>query len=178
MGHPPGAVWLPATGYAPLADEVEHVAAWHGAPPSALAAVLRGAPPARPAQLAAIAWVFDAGASRLLLVRHRTFGWSCPGGHVEDGEHPADAAARELAEECGLVLAPDHRRPITVTCAAAPADADGPGHDHWLLGFRFTASPDADLVPERDPVAWHRRDALPHPFPDDLEPLLERLADR
>ncbi len=42
---------------------------------------------------------------RVLLVRH-TYGarvWDFPGGKVEDGEDPREAAAREMAEELGLV---------------------------------------------------------------------------
>jgi 8-oxo-dGTP diphosphatase len=176
MGHPARAVHLPTTGYEALADDVERVAVWHGAPPPTLAALLRGEPRVAPAQLAAIAWVFDATRRRILLVEHRTFGWSCPGGHVEHGEHPADAAARELTEETGLRLSPDDRLPVTVALAAAPADSRGPAHDHWLVGYRFTASPDAVLVPERDPVAWHAVTALPHARVDDLAPLLAALT--
>lgn len=41
--------------------------------------------------------------NRILMVRHRLNGeewWCLPGGGVEDGETPADAAIRELKEEC------------------------------------------------------------------------------
>jgi 8-oxo-dGTP diphosphatase len=36
--------------------------------------------------------------------------WGPPGGHVEPGEDPADGAARELLEETGVRLAPEHLR--------------------------------------------------------------------
>jgi len=39
----------------------------------------------------------------ILMVRHRQGGkswWCLPGGAIQDGESPADAATRELAEEC------------------------------------------------------------------------------
>lgn len=47
--------------------------------------------------------VFDTE-QRLLLVRHAdgTHRWGLPGGAIEPGEHPADAAAREVHEETGL----------------------------------------------------------------------------
>ncbi len=119
--------------------------------------------------------MFDAPRRHLLLVDHRTFGWSCPGGHVEEGERPADAARRELAEETGLVVPPDHDGPVSVSYAEAPAAADGPAHHHWLVGFTFTATVDTPLVRERDEVAWHAVTALPRRRPADLTSLLPRL---
>ncbi len=46
-----------------------------------------------------------AGGWRLALLRHPRYGrWMVPGGHVEAGEHPAETACREVAEETGLAV--------------------------------------------------------------------------
>ena len=90
MGHPPGAVSLPSPAYAGLAPAVERIAAdasW-GATPAELAALLRDDGPPGDDQLAAIAWVLTPDRAQLLLVDHRTYGWSCPGGHVEQCGEP------------------------------------------------------------------------------------------
>ena len=51
---------------------------------------------------------------RLLLVQHLRDGrWGTPGGAIEPGESPAEAAQRELREETGLALTP--RTIIAVT---------------------------------------------------------------
>ncbi len=178
MGHPPAAVTLPSPAYAHLAAGVERITAWWGARPADLAAVLRNtntASPSGPDQLAAIAWVLDPPHRHVLLVDHRSYGWSCPGGHVEWGESPATAAARELAEETGLALPPPVDDPVTLTLVDAPADDDGPVHRHWILGYAFVADPTAPLAPERDPVAWHAVDALPTPAVADLPALLAAI---
>lgn len=51
-----------------------------------------------------------------------------PGGHVEPGESDRQACARELSEETGLLVAPEHLRPA------------------GSLTFRFLARPDLDMI--------------------------------
>jgi 8-oxo-dGTP pyrophosphatase MutT (NUDIX family) len=48
------------------------------------------------------------GADRTLLTRvdRPGRGWEAPGGHLDPGESPSEAAARELAEEAGLRVPP------------------------------------------------------------------------
>jgi 8-oxo-dGTP pyrophosphatase MutT (NUDIX family) len=45
------------------------------------------------------------GAWKIALLRHKKFGlWMVPGGHVDFGENPAEAAVREVREETGLAI--------------------------------------------------------------------------
>lgn len=54
---------------------------------------------------AALALVHDPSRGLLMLRRHRfvtdSWGWEAPGGEIDDGETPEEAAARETLEETG-----------------------------------------------------------------------------
>ena len=94
-------------------------------------------------------------------------------GHLDAGEAPAAGAARELAEETGLELAPRHESPVVVRAAVFPARGDDPTHWHWNLHYLFEGDPAAPLTPEAgSPAAWFPVDALPEPRVGDLEDLL------
>lgn len=141
-----------------------------------LVEVLRHGLPIAPGHLATNAWVFDPDARHVLLVRHKTLGWVNPGGHLDNGEMPAAGAARELAEETGLVLPPLDERPGLVRAAVFPARGDQPAHWHWNLHHLFVGDPALPLRSEEGaPAAWFPVDDLPEPRVGDLDELLAVL---
>ena len=83
-------------------------------------------------KLGAIAVVVRDG--RLLLVKRRkepnANTWGFPGGHVELGETALDAAARELAEETGVIATP---RTYLTNLDVIHRDPDGVVRFHYLL---------------------------------------------
>ncbi|MFG6080668.1 NUDIX hydrolase [Paracoccus litorisediminis] len=83
-------------------------------------------------RLAALAVLVEA--KRVLLVQRRNPPdaglWGFPGGHVEPGETALDAAARELAEETGVIARP---RAYIDNIDMIERGADGALRFHFLL---------------------------------------------
>ncbi len=82
----------------------------------------------------------------------RIGGWMQPGGHVDAGETPSDAALRETLEETGLPVRHPHGGPLLLHLDAHPA---GP---HFHLDMRYLlCSPDDEPAPppgESQQVQW------------------------
>jgi len=81
--------------------------------------------------------VFVIDEDRVVLLKHPKVGlWLPPGGHIEKGELPDDAAVREVHEETGLrvALVGEKGPDIGVTPQTRPAGIQiepiGPGHEH------------------------------------------------
>ncbi len=90
----------------------------------------------------------------IVLHRHRRLHrWLQPGGHIEVGESPEEAAARESVEETGLRVAHFGGRPVLVHVDVHPAARN---HVHLDLRYLMVA-PDDDPAPppgESQEVAW------------------------
>ncbi len=114
---------------------------------------------------------FIIGDRGVVLHRHKRLGiWLQPGGHIEPGETPWDAALREATEETGLPVS--FAGPLDESGAPALVHVDvhpGPRkHTHLDLRYVLTAPP----VPPRPPAgesqdvqwfAWHRAIHLAEP---------------
>lgn len=100
------------------------------------------------------------GAGRVLLHRHKRLGiWLQPGGHLEPGEGPWDAAVRETREETGVVASHPAGAPLLVHVDVH----EGPrGHVHLDLRYLLHADGRAALTPaegESPDVAWRSAEA-------------------
>ena len=98
-----------------------------------------------------------------VLHRHRLLGtWLQPGGHLEPGESPADAARREVIEETGLDAKPPDDGPLLLRVDVHQA---GPARNHTHLDLCYLLrAPDVDPAPGpgESPEArwWDWEDAL------------------
>lgn len=94
------------------------------------------------------------GPRGVLLHRHRRLGiWLQPGGHVEPGEAPSQAAVRETLEETGIVARHPGNGPALVHVDVHPAPK---GHTHLDLRYLLhggTGDPDPPPGESQD-VRW------------------------
>ncbi|HUZ08984.1 MAG TPA: NUDIX domain-containing protein [Acidimicrobiales bacterium] len=94
------------------------------------------------------------GARGMVMHLHRRLGrWMQPGGHVDGGEEPWQAAERESEEETGLAVAHPPGGPILVHLDVHPA---AQGHTHLDLRYLLLAE-DAEPAPppgESQDVRW------------------------
>lgn len=117
-------------------------------------------PAVPPEHLVAYAVLVDPVGPAVLLGEHRLAGrWLPTGGHVEPGEHPADAAARELTEELGVAprtIPGIDRRPLLLTRTPVLNVGETEGHVDVSLWFAFAGSTGERLEPDLDEFASTR----------------------
>jgi 8-oxo-dGTP pyrophosphatase MutT (NUDIX family) len=93
-----------------------------------------------------------------VLHRHKKLGiWMQPGGHIDAGETPDEAALREATEELGLAVAHPHTGPLLLHI-----DVHQAAHGHTHLDLRYLLlGADADPLPppgESPDARWYSWD--------------------
>ena len=99
---------------------------------------------------------------RILLGRRRdTGGWALPGGIIDPAEEPADAAAREIFEETGVLAVPER----LVAATVSPPMTYPNGDQVQYLELTFHCRPVGGQARVNDAesleVGWHPLSALP-----------------
>ncbi|WP_227497307.1 NUDIX hydrolase [Planctomonas psychrotolerans] len=133
-------------------------------------------------RVAAYGVVLDNG--RILLAhwnQNGAEGWTLPGGGLEFGEHPVDAAVREIAEETGYTASVDRLLGIDTIAIPAVSRFDGSGVPMQALRIIYRASVvGGALASERDgstdEAAWFDVDDLASVHTVDLVSVGIRLA--
>ena len=99
--------------------------------------------------------------------------WALPGGYVDQGESPEEAALRELAEETHLST-----RPLFSIGVFGAPDRDPRG---WVVSAAYLAFAPADCTAvagdDAAEVDWHPLDTLPKLAFDHTEVILQRKHD-
>ncbi|MER7565284.1 NUDIX hydrolase [Streptomyces sp. NPDC048523] len=109
-----------------------------------------GAPPGDAPLPASLVALWHADRVLLVLDRYRRH-WELPGGRIEDGESPRQAAARELSEEsgqvsdgplrfigyAGFVLAPDRRAEYAALFAGSTTTIRGFQANEEIMAIRW-----------------------------------------
>ncbi len=117
------------------------------------------------------------GQGHVLLGRYAdSSAWSLPGGVIDPGEQPADAAVRECYEETGIIGVPEALTSVTVSGLITHDGGDLTRHLDITFRCRADAGTACANDGEFEEVRWHPIDDLPELGAYDLDLLTTAIA--
>jgi 8-oxo-dGTP pyrophosphatase MutT (NUDIX family) len=105
--------------------------------------------------------VLDADGRVLLGRRADSGNWGLPGGIIDPGEEPADAAVREIYEETGVIAVPEALVAVSVSGVVTYPNGDVVQYLEVLFRCRVTGGTARVNDSESVEVSWHALDNLP-----------------
>lgn len=106
--------------------------------------------------------VLDDSAARVLLVRRADDGrWTPVTGIIDPGEQPAEAAAREVLEEAGVVAVPERLARVRSLPPMTYANGDRSQYLDLTFRFRHVSGDPYPADGENTEAAWFELGALP-----------------
>lgn len=113
---------------------------------------------------------------RILLGRgHGRTIWTLPGGLIEPGEQPADAAIRECFEETGIIAVPEALTSVTVSGLVSHDSGDVTRHLDITFRCRAAGGQPHPADGEFGEVGWHHPGALPQMPPYERDIITQAL---
>ena len=128
---------------------------------------LREAVGTAPLWLSGVTAVVTKGDDVLMVRRSDTGAWTPVTGIVDPGEHPADAAAREVLEEADVTAEPVRLAGVGVTGVVTYPNGDQASYLDHTFALRWVSGEPAPADGENTEARWFPRDALP-PISDEM----------
>lgn len=128
---------------------------------------LREAVGTAPLWLSGVTAVVTRGDDVLLVRRADTGAWTPVTGIIDPGEHPADAAVREVLEEADVTAEPLRLAAVGVTDVVVYGNGDQASYLDHTFALRWVAGEPSPADGENTEARWFPRDALP-PMSDEM----------
>ena len=122
---------------------------------------LREAVGTAPLWLSGVTAVVTKADDVLMVRRSDTGAWTPVTGIVDPGEHPADAAAREVLEEADVTAEPVRLAAVGVTGVVTYPNGDQASYLDHTFALRWVSGEPAPADGENTEARWFPRDALP-----------------
>lgn len=103
--------------------------------------------------ITASAFVIDPEKGKLLLIHHKKLNkWLQPGGHCDGDTDTLNVAIKEVFEETGVMIEPNHQPVIDLDIHTIPERKGVPEHEHFDVRYLFEADSTLPLIQNHETI--------------------------